>query len=170
MSATTVEGHVKSRHVIHDLSLPSVSSIDLARVRELLVEYVAWLNVDLHFQGFDEELAGLPGAYARPDGRLLLAMHEGQASGCIALRRFDARTGEVKRLWVGAAFRAGGLGRMLAGRIVAEAREAGYDKLVLDTLASMDSALALYRSFGFRDIAPYYHNPLPGAVYLGLDL
>ena len=167
---TTARGALKSGHVIHDLSLPSVSSIDLARLRELFVEYVAWLDVDLRFQGFDAELAGLPGAYARPDGRLLLAMHDGQASGCIALRRFDAHTGEVKRLWVRPAFRASGLGRMLAQHIVADAREAGYDRLVLDTLASMDSALALYRSLGFRDIAPYYHNPLPGAVYLGMSL
>lgn len=157
-------------HVIHDVSQAPVSAIDLARVRELFLEYAAWLKVDLCFQGFSEELAGLPGAYARPDGRLLVAMHDGQASGCIALRRFDADTGEVKRLWVRPAFRAGGLGRQLAARIVAEAREAGYRKLVLDTLASMDAALALYRSLGFRDIAPYYHNPLPGAVYMGLSL
>lgn len=158
------------RDVIHDLSRPSVNSLELARVRELFLEYVAWLNVDLGFQGFDAELAGLPGAYARPDGRLLLAMHDGQASGCIALRRLDARTGEVKRLWVRPAFRGSGIGRVLGERIVAEAREAGYEKLVLDTLSTMDAAMALYRSLGFRDTAPYYPNPLPGAVYMGLDL
>ena len=144
--------------------------LDLARVRELFVEYAAWLNVDLCFQGFDAELAGLPGSYARPDGRLLLAMRDGQAAGCIALRRFDARSGEVKRLWVRPAFRDAGLGRTLATQVIAAARDTGYRRLVLDTLAPMASAIRLYRSFGFSEIPAYYHNPLPGAVYMGLEL
>lgn len=152
------------------MSQEGASLLDLTRVRELFVEYAAWLNVDLCFQGFDTELAGLPGDYARPDGRLLLAMHDAQAAGCIALRRLDARSGEVKRLWVRPPFRASGLGRLLATRIIAEARAVGYQRLVLDTLAPMTAAIALYRSLGFRDIAPYYHNPLPGAVYMGLEL
>ena len=155
---------------IHELSRSASPSLDLARVRELFVEYVDWLKVDLCFQGFDEELAGLPGAYAPPDGRLLLAMHDGQAAGCIALRRFDAQTGEVKRLWVRPAFRGTGLGRLLAERLLTEARECGYERLVLDTLSSMHSAIALYRSLGFREIAAYYHNPIPGAVYMELRI
>lgn len=155
---------------IHEVSDGPATLIDLTRVRELFLEYAAWLNVDLCFQGFDEELASLPGAYARPDGRLLLAMQDEQAAGCIALRRFDADTGEVKRLWVRPAFRATGLGRGLAERVISEARAAGYKRLVLDTLGTMASAIALYRSLGFREIAPYYDNPLAGAVYMGLEL
>ncbi len=163
-------GRVNDGFDIRDVSGESTSLLDLVRVRELFLEYAAWLNVDLCFQGFDAELAGLPGAYARPDGRLLLAMRDDQAAGCVALRRFDATTGEVKRLWVRPAFRDGGLGRMLAARIVHEARAVGYAGLVLDTLAPMAAAIALYRSLGFREIAPYYHNPLPGAVYMRLSL
>jgi putative acetyltransferase len=153
---------------IHDLSQSDSVSLDLARVCELFVEYVHWLNVDLCFQGFNEELATLPGAYAPPDGRLLIALHDGQAAGCIALRRFDGETGEVKRLWVRPAFRGTGLGRRLAERLVSEARACGYSRLVLDTLSSMGSAIALYRSLGFREIEAYYHNPIPGAVYMEL--
>jgi ribosomal protein S18 acetylase RimI-like enzyme len=144
--------------------------LSITRVRELFVEYAAWLNVDLCFQGFNDELASLPGAYARPDGRLLLATRDGQAAGCIALRRFDERSGEVKRLWVRPAFRAAGLGRQLALQVIAGAREAGYQRLVLDTLAPMGEAIALYRSLGFGEIPPYYHNPLAGAVYMAMDL
>jgi ribosomal protein S18 acetylase RimI-like enzyme len=142
----------------------------ITRVRELFVEYAAWLNVDLCFQGFEAELASLPGAYAPPEGRLLLATRDGQAAGCIALRRFDESTGEVKRLWVRPAFRKGGLGRQLAMQVVAAAREAGYRRLVLDTLAPMAEAIALYRSLGFVEIPPYYHNPLAGAVYMAMEL
>lgn len=142
----------------------------ITRVQELFVEYAAWLNVDLCFQDFETELASLPGAYARPDGRLLLATRDGQAAGCIALRRFDESTGEVKRLWVRPAFRAHGLGRRLASQVIAAARESGYRRLVLDTLAPMSEAIALYRSLGFAEIAPYYHNPLAGAVYMAMEL
>jgi len=97
-------------------------------------------------------------------------MQDAQAAGCIALRRVDAETGEVKRLWVRPAFRASGPGRALAARIISEAREAGYARLILDTLGTMALAMALYRSLGFRDIAPYDNNPLPGVVYMGLEL
>jgi ribosomal protein S18 acetylase RimI-like enzyme len=161
---------VSTDFTIHDVAGGASGLLDLARVRELFVEYVAWLDVDLRFQGFAEELAGLPGMYARPDGRLLLALRDRLAAGCIALRRFDARSGEVKRLWVRPAFRAAGLGSLLAARIVDEARAAGYERLVLDTLAPMTAAIALYRALGFTEIAPYYHNPLPGAVYMELRL
>ncbi len=146
------------------------TSLDINRVRELFVEYASWLNVDLCFQGFNEELAVLPGAYARPDGRLYLAITHGQAAGCIALRRFDAGTGEVKRLWVRPSFRGRGLARELVQRVLDSAREVGYSRLVLDTLDTMTDAIALYRSMGFRDIEPYYDNPLPRPVYMALDL
>jgi carbonic anhydrase len=145
-------------------------ALDLARVKELFTEYVTWLNEDLAFQGFGQELAELPGGYARPDGRLFLAMADGQAAGCIALRRFDATSGEVKRMWVRPAFRGQGTARALLALILEEARLVPYRRLVLDTLARMTDAIALYRAAGFRDIPAYYHNPLPNPIYLALDL
>jgi GNAT superfamily N-acetyltransferase len=143
---------------------------DLARIRGLFVEYADWLGVDLCFQGFDEELATLPGKYARPDGRLLLAMDGDAAAGCIALRRFDAEAGEVKRLYARPAWRGRGLGDRLAAAVVAAAREVGYRRLLLDTLAHMKAAQAVYARAGFVETAAYYHNPIPGAVYLELRL
>jgi putative acetyltransferase len=143
---------------------------DLAHVRELFTEYVAWLGVDLAFQGFDEELATLPGKYAPPDGRLLLAMDGDAAAGCIALRRFDAETGEVKRLYVRPAWRGRGLGDRLAAAIVAAARTVGYRRLLLDTLSRMKSAQAVYARAGFAATGPYYASPLPDTVYLELRL
>lgn len=148
----------------------ALSSLDLARARELFVEYAAWLDVDLGFQGFGAELAGLPGAYARPKGRLLLADADGQAAGCVALRRLDDAAGEIKRLWVRPPFRHARIGRMLVARALEAAREAGYRRVVLDTLPSMGAAMALYRAFGFREIPAYYDNPVPGALYLGMEL
>jgi len=143
---------------------------DLARVRGLFAEYVAWLGVDLAFQGFDEELATLPGKYSPPDGRLLLAMDGGTAAGCIALRRFDHEAGEVKRLYVRPAWRGRGLGDRMAAEIVAAARGIGYRRLLLDTLAHMKSAQAVYARAGFVETVPYYRNPLAGTVYLELRL
>lgn len=139
---------------------------DVPVVRELFLEYAAWLQVDLCFQGFDRELASLPGAYARPDGRLFLAVDGERAAGCIALRRFDADAGEVKRLYVRPAYRGHGLGDRLAAAVVAAAREVGYARLLLDTLAHMKTAQAVYARAGFRTTGAYYHNPLPGAVYM----
>lgn len=143
---------------------------ELARVRELFAEYAAWLDVDLAFQGFDEELATLPGKYAPPDGRLLLAMDGDAAAGCIALRRFDGESGEVKRLYVRPAWRGRGLGDRMAAAIVDAARAIGYRRLLLDTLAHMRSAQAVYARAGFVATAPYYRNPLAGTVYLELRL
>lgn len=139
---------------------------DMARVRALFREYADWLQVDLCFQGFDAELATLPGAYARPDGRLHLAMDGDAAAGCIALRRFDAEAGEVKRLYVRPAWRGQGLGDRLAQGVIEAAREIGYRRLLLDTLDHMQAARSLYARAGFREIEAYYHNPLPGAVYM----
>lgn len=139
-------------------------------VRGLFREYAEWVGVDLAFQGFEDELTGLPGKYARPDGRLLLLLDGARAIGCVALRRFDSATGEVKRLYVRPPARGRGLGKALAREVVDAAREIGYRRLLLDTLAPMVEARTLYASFGFHEVPAYYHNPLPGAVYMELKL
>jgi len=147
---------------------------EIAAVRELFLEYAGWLGEDLCFQGFSGELAGLPGDYAPSRGRLFLAVTAGaganEPAGCIALRPFDADTGEVKRLYVRPACRGCGLGLRLAALAIEAARESGYRRLVLDTLARMDDAVRLYRRLGFAEIPAYYHNPIPGALYFGLQL
>lgn len=139
---------------------------DMQTVRELFLEYQAALGVDLCFQGFAEELASLPGKYIS----LLLAFSDGKPLGCVALRPLDDADGEMKRLYVRPAGRGRGIGRLLAGRVIDEARRAGYRRVVLDTLPSMKEAQALYRSLGFREVAPYYANPIPGTSYLALPL
>ena len=143
---------------------------DFDEARTLFEEYARWLAVDLCFQNFAEELATLPGAYARPRGRLLLAGVPGRAVGCIALRPIDAHAGEVKRLYVRPEARGTGLGRRLASAVLDAARAIGYRELKLDTLARMAEARALYASLGFRECAPYYRNPLPDVVYMTLAL
>ena len=148
---------------------PAVTSSDLQEAARLIAEYTAWLGVDLGFQNLDDELATLPGAYAPPRGRLLLAGSL-PAVGCIALRPLDDTVGEVKRLYVLPGARATGLARRLAGALLTEAHEAGYRTLMLDTLGWMRAARGLYASLGFRECAPYYQNPLPDVVYMTLDL
>ena len=132
----------------------------------LLSEYAESLGVDLSFQGFEHELAGLPGDYAPPRGAFLLATHEGAVAGCVALRTFEADACEMKRLFVRPAFRGLGLGRTLARAILDEARRIGYGRIRLDTLPSMTEAIALYRALGFREIAPYRSNPVPGTLFM----
>ena len=122
------------------------------------------------FQGFEEELATLPGKYAPPRGRLLLAHGDGQCAGCVALRPWEPDICEMKRLYVRPAVRGHGVGRQLVTAVLAEARQAGYQRMRLDTLASMYAAQAVYRAFGFRSIPPYGHHPVPGTVFLELDL
>lgn len=139
-------------------------------VRLLFREYEAFLDVDLCFQGFEEELAELPGRYAPPDGVLLLAVENGQAAGCGALRRIDAKTCEMKRLFVRPAFRGRRLGRALAQRLIIEAVARGYEAMLLDTLDKLKAAVALYRDLGFEQTEPYYGNPLPGVLYWRLEL
>lgn len=143
-------------------------------VGELFQEYAANLGIDLDFQGFEEELAQLPGDYAEPRGTLLLAMVDGEAAGCCALRPLDdvdyGNAAEMKRLYVRRAFRGFGLGRQLAEAILEAAQRLGYASVLLDTLSDMEAARALYEELGFAEIPPYYHNPVVGAHYLKVDL
>lgn len=147
---------------------------ELALVREIFREYAAGLGIDLCFQGFDEELATLPGDYAPPRGTLLLATVDGAVAGCCALRPLDSsdypNAAEMKRLYVRKAFRGFGLGRRLAEAALDAARQEGYACVLLDTLSDMEAARALYGELGFEDIPPYYHNPIAGAHYLKVDL
>jgi putative acetyltransferase len=141
-----------------------------AQARALLVQYAAEIQVDLCFQGFQRELDELPGEYGPPSGRLLLASDGGEMVGCVALRPVDQRVCELKRLYVQPAFRGRGLGRRLATAVVDAARTIGYERMRLDTLGTMVTAIALYRSLGFVDVAPYRFNPLPGATFMEADL
>ncbi len=147
------------------------SAADIDHARELFKEYEAWLQVDLCFQSFEEELAELPGKYSPRDGRLLLAKSNGRVAGCVALRRLGEGTCEIKRLYLREEFRGSGLGRRLAEAIIAEAKKIGYERMRLDTLPpKMNDAIKLYRSLSFKEIEPYYNNPVPGAKFMELDL
>ncbi len=143
---------------------------DIEVVRGLFREYVESLAIDLYFQELDKELATLPGKYEPPEGRLLIAWRGGEAVGCVALRPIDSATCEMKRLYVRPQARGEQLGRRLAERICAEAREGGYSRICLDTLPTMVSAQKLYASLGFVPTEPYIFNPVPGTRFLALDL
>ncbi len=147
---------------------------ELQAVRELFGEYAGSLSVDLCFQNFDAELAGLPGDYAPPDGGLLLALVDGQPAGCVAMRPLPdsdhTNACEMKRLYVRPSFRRYGLGRQLTQQLMDMASQAGHSCMLLDTLDDMEAARSLYETLGFFEIPPYYFNPLPGAHYLKVVL
>lgn len=150
-----------------DLERVSRPGPALDEVRALFLEYAQQLGFSLCFQGFDKELERLPGEYGPPRGALLLA----PGRGCVALKPFDGATAELKRLYVRPSARGEKLGRRLAEAAIAEARERGYARIVLDTIeGQMDAAIALYRALGFVEIAPYYDNPIPRALYLERSL
>ena len=146
------------------------STEDFAIARQLFREYQAELGIDLCFQGFAAEVEGLPGDYAPPSGRLLLAFRDDVAVGCVALRAVDGTRCEMKRLYLRPGARGSGVGRALVERLLSEARAVGYAEVVLDTLPSMAEAQRMYERFGFRDIPPCRANPVAGARYLGLRL
>jgi len=147
------------------------SSADLQHIRELFAEYVEWLGINLCFQNYEKELAELPGDYAPPTGRLLIAYEDQEVAGCIALRNLGDGVCEMKRLYVRPAFRGERLGWKLVELVLEEARTIGYERIRLDTLpGKMDRAIAMYRTLGFKDIDPYYHNPVTGAAFMELVL
>ena len=155
-------------------SMPHLTQVETARdveiARALLREYERALGVDLCFQGFEQELKSLPGAYAPPSGLLLLAWNDEHALGCVALQRVDADRAEMKRLYVRPSARGLGLGRQFVTRVLDAARAIGYREVVLDTLPTMREAQHLYGQFGFEDIEPYRANPIIGSRYMGLRL
>ncbi len=154
--------------------LPVEGGEPLDEARLVFREYAASLPVDLCFQGFEEELAGLPGLYAAPAGQLLLALVDGAVAGCGAIRPMPdcdyPNACEMKRVFVRPAFRGFGLGRLLVQALMDEAKRAGYSSVLLDTLDDMEAARGLYASFGFEEIPPYYFNPIAGAHYLKADI
>ena len=151
--------------------VPAESAAQLDAIRELLLEYWQNRKLELFVFNFDQELAGLPGAYAPPDGRLFLAQWKNKPAGCVALRKLESGICEMKRLYLRPKFRGKGVGKILAEFIIHEARNIGYQKMRLDTIQSnMQEAMALYRQLGFNEIAPYRMNPLPGVIFMELVL
>jgi putative acetyltransferase len=147
------------------------SPAQIAQARELFREYAQSLGFNLCFQNFDEELASLPGDYTPPHGRLLLVEYESQLAACVALHKLDSTICEMKRLYLRPQFRGKGMGRVLAERIIAEARGIGYRRMRLDTVEPvMKNAVAMYRKLGFKEIDPYCSNPIAGALYMELEL
>lgn len=147
------------------------SSGDIEEARKLFREYEAGLGISLCFQNFEQELANLPGDYKQPDGRLFLCEVNERIAGCIALRKLEPGICEMKRLYVRQDFRGQGLGKALVTAVIYEAARLGYERMRLDTLPGrMDDAIVLYRSFGFKEIDPYYQNPAPETLYMELAL
>ena len=147
------------------------SPAQITQARELFLEYADSLGFSLCFQSFDQELATLPGDYAPPDGRLLIAEYRGQLAGCVALHKLEPEICEMKRLYLRPQLRGRGVGRALAEAVIAEARAIGYRKMRLDTVEPvMPNAVAMYRRLGFVEIDPYRANPIAGALYMELGL
>ena len=151
--------------------LAAESPQDIAHVRELFVEYANSLGFSLCFQNFENELQNLPGDYAPPFGRLLLATWGGEVAGCVALHRLEERVCEMKRLYLRGPYRGKGLGRLLADAIIEEARKIGYSRMRLDTVEPvMKNSVAMYKRLGFKEISPYRANPMNGTLYMELEL
>jgi ribosomal protein S18 acetylase RimI-like enzyme len=142
----------------------------LEQARQLFEEYVASLDFDVSFQNVADELARLPGQYAAPDGCLLLALHENQLAGCVALRKLDDETCEMKRLYVKPQYRNLRIGKVLVDALISEARRAGYRRMRLTTVATMERAISIYRSWGFKEITAYCHHPVPGTLFMEIAL
>lgn len=143
---------------------------DFTQFYNLCIEYISSLGFELDFQGVDSELANLPGVYAPPQGAIILARHTNTAIGCVALKKLEEDICEMKRLYVKPEFRGRGLGLKLSKLILEKAKKIGYTKMRLDTVSWMKEAISIYKLLGFKEIEPYYHNPVNGAVYFELDL
>ncbi len=152
------------------ITIVHVGEAQIGAVRQLFLEYADFLGFDLGFQSFSEELESLPGEYSPPEGRLLLAIRDGKPVGCVALRKIDDETCEMKRLFVRSGHRGSGLGRLLAEAIIQEARLVGYRRMRLDTVPALEAAIGLYGALGFREIPPYRYNPIEGATFWEMDL
>jgi len=152
-------------HIVH-----ATEPRRIEQARTLIQEYTNTLGIDLGFQDFEQEMAGFPGAYAPPGGRLLLALDGSEAAGCVGIRELEPDTCEMKRLYTRSAYRGHGLGRRLVEAALEQARAIGYSAMYLDTLAEMDAAIRLYEAFGFQRTEPYYANPIPGALFFKLRL
>jgi GNAT superfamily N-acetyltransferase len=163
---------VQPPSAVKDFAFRQVESpAQIDQARELFLEYAQSLCFSLCFQNFDKELADLPGEYAPPEGRLLLAEYAGQLAGCVALHKLDSNICEMKRLYLRPQFRGKGFGRVLANRIIAEARLIGYHRMRLDTVEPvMKDAVAMYRKLGFNEIPAYRPNPNAGTLYMELQL
>jgi putative acetyltransferase len=164
--------NIVSKSAVSGLKIAQAdSSLQVGQARALFLEYAESLGFSLCFQSFDKELAGLPGDYAPPDGRLLLAEYDGALAGCVALHRLEPGICEMKRLYLRPQFRGKGAGRVLAETAIAEARGIGYQRMRLDTVEPiMKDAVAMYRRLGFKEIAPYRQNPIAGAMYMEVEL
>jgi putative acetyltransferase len=152
------------------LILEATTRSQVSSAVELIREYAASLGIDLSYENFELEMAEFPRAYARPDGRVLIAVEGSYAVGVVGLRKLSGETCEMKRLFVRPGFRQRGIGRMLAKRAIEEARDIGYDQMRLDTLSRLKEAVTLYHSLGFKKIGPYRVNPQKDVVYMELDL
>jgi len=148
----------------------ATSPEEIEKAREIFLQYARSLDFDLSFQGFNSELAGLPGDYAPPGGCLLLAVENGETMGCVALRKLEDGICEMKRLFLDPEKRGKGIGRLLAEGVIREAKRRGYNRMRLDTVPSMVSAIRLYRSLGFKENPAYCHNPVPGTKFFELHL
>ena len=143
---------------------------ELEKIKELFQEYSAALGIDLDFQDYEKELANLPDKYTFPHGRLYIATYNNVLAGCVALRPLNGNRSEAKRLYVRPPYRKLKIGNTLVEKIITDAKDIGYDNIVLDTLASMKPAIGLYKKLGFYEIEPYCYNPIKDAIFLQKDL